>query len=83
MLGVALARRASTASTSQPPTRLTDLLIPDFPVIYADQRVRDVWETVVDSPAERTPVLQDAQSRRLLGAVYKSDLLEQAKYLFM
>jgi len=56
--------------------------VADLPVVYADQRVFDIWQTVVESPAERTPVLADPQSRRLVGVLNKSELLKQARQLF-
>jgi CIC family chloride channel protein len=54
----------------------------DFPVVYAGQRLTDVWQTVVESPAERTPVLSDPQRRRVVGMLQKSELLKQARELF-
>jgi len=62
---------------------LRDLVLKDFPVVYAGQRVLDVWQTVVESPAERTPVLSDPEHRRVVGIVQKSDLLRQAGDLFV
>jgi chloride channel protein, CIC family len=56
--------------------------VKDLPVVYANQRLFDIWQTVVESPAERTPVLSDPQSRRLVGALNKSELLKQARQLF-
>lgn len=56
--------------------------VADLPVVYADQRLFDVWQAVVESPAERTPVLADPQSRRLVGVLNKSELLKQARQLF-
>jgi CIC family chloride channel protein len=54
----------------------------DFPVVYAGQRLLDVWQTVVESPAERTPVLSNPQERRVVGMLQKSELLKQARNLF-
>ncbi|ARP83407.1 hypothetical protein CAL12_23040 [Bordetella genomosp. 8] len=54
----------------------------DFPVVYADQRLLDVWQTVVESPAERTPVLSDREGRQVVGMLQKSELLKQAGSLF-
>lgn len=59
-----------------------DMVAADFPVVYAGQKLFDVWQTVIESPAERTPVLSDADSRRVVGVLQKSDLLKQAKTLF-
>jgi CIC family chloride channel protein len=61
---------------------LPDLAAGDFPVVYAGQRLFDVWQTVVESPAERTPVLGDPASARLVGTLHKSELLKQAQNLF-
>jgi CIC family chloride channel protein len=63
-------------------TTLADMAARDFPVVYAGQRLLDVWQTVVESPAERTPVLSDPESRRVVGVLQKSELLKQARYLF-
>ncbi|MFC4274149.1 chloride channel protein [Achromobacter aloeverae] len=60
----------------------TSAYVPDLPVVYAHQRLFDVWQTVVESPAERTPVLSDPESRRLVGVLNKSELLKQARLLF-
>lgn len=65
-----------------PPRDLSSFLIPAFPTVRATDRVRDVWETVVASPAERVPVLADAQSRRVVGVLLKSDVLKRARDLF-
>jgi chloride channel protein, CIC family len=54
----------------------------DFPVVYAGQRLLDVRQTVVESPAERTPVLSDREGRQVVGMLYKSELLKQAGSLF-
>jgi len=54
----------------------------DFPVVYAGQRLLDVWQTVVESPAERTPVLNDREGRQVVGMLQKSELLKQARNLF-
>jgi CIC family chloride channel protein len=61
--------------------RLADMANVDFPVVYAGQKLVDVWETVIESPAERTPVLSDPQERRVVGMLWKSDLLKQAQRL--
>jgi CIC family chloride channel protein len=37
---------------------------------------------VVESPAERTPVLSNPQERRVVGMLQKSELLKQARNLF-
>jgi CIC family chloride channel protein len=63
-------------------TTLLDIAGRDFPVVYAGQRLLDVWQTVVESPAERTPVLSDPDSRRVVGVLQKSELLKQARHLF-
>ncbi|HEY4370318.1 MAG TPA: chloride channel protein [Burkholderiales bacterium] len=65
-----------------PPRDLSSFLLPEFPTVRATDRVRDVWETVVASPAERVPVLADAQSRRVVGVLLKSDVLKRARDLF-
>jgi len=57
---------------------LADLAAADFPVVYAGQRLPDVWQTVVDSPAERTPVLDGPEGRRVVGMLQKSELLRRA-----
>jgi CIC family chloride channel protein len=62
--------------------QLMDLVSADFPVVFAGQRLLDVWQTVVESPAERTPVLSDSQDRRVVGMLRKSELLRQARNLF-
>ncbi|AOB32568.1 hypothetical protein AKI39_20275 [Bordetella sp. H567] len=61
---------------------LTRMATTDFPVVYAGQRLLDVWQTVVESPAERTPVLSDRDERRVVGMLQKSELLKQARNLF-
>jgi CIC family chloride channel protein len=61
---------------------LARMLTADFPVVYAGHRLVDVWQTVVESPAERTPVLSDPQERRVVGMLQKSELLKQARNLF-
>jgi chloride channel protein, CIC family len=63
-------------------TTLAGMVAADFPVVYASQRLLDVWQTVVESPAERTPVLSDPQERRVVGMLQKSELLKQARNLF-
>jgi CIC family chloride channel protein len=54
----------------------------DFPVVYAQQKLFDIWETVVNSPAERTPVLDSGTNRKVVGMLQKSELLKQARALF-
>lgn len=61
---------------------LREMADADFPVVYASQRLLDVWQTVVESPAERTPVLSDPTQRRVVGILQKSELLKQARQLF-
>jgi CIC family chloride channel protein len=63
-------------------TTLARIVTTDFPVVYASQRLVDVWQTVVESPAERTPVLSDLPGRRVVGMLQKSELLKQARNLF-
>ena len=63
-----------------PPSR--DMILEEFPVVYAEQRLLDAWQVVIDSPAERTPVLNDSVERRVVGVVQKSDLLRRAGQLF-
>lgn len=63
-----------------PPPR--DIILEEFPVVYREQRLLDAWQVVIDSPAERTPVLSDAVERRVVGFVQKSDLLRRAGLLF-
>jgi CIC family chloride channel protein len=60
---------------------LASLLHRDFPTVCANDRLRDIWETVVASPAERVPVLADPQSRRVVGVLHKSDVLQRARDL--
>ncbi|GAA4332150.1 ClcB-like voltage-gated chloride channel protein [Pigmentiphaga soli] len=60
---------------------LADMADTAFPVVYADQKVVEAWETVIASPAERTPVLSDAQERKVIGFLQKSDLLKEARHL--
>jgi len=60
---------------------LAPLVHRDFTVVYATDRLRDVWETVVVSPAERVPVLADPVSRRMVGMLPKSDVLRRARDL--
>lgn len=62
---------------------LRDIVLNDFPVVYADQALRSAWKTVVESPAERMPVLNSAADRRMIGVVQKSNLLRQAGELFV
>ncbi|MEI2415545.1 chloride channel protein [Orrella sp. JC864] len=57
---------------------LQDLMDPAFPTVLARDRLVDIWQTVVDSPAERLPVLADAQSRRVVGVLPKSEVLQAA-----
>lgn len=61
---------------------LDGLMVDAFPVVFASDRLVDVWQTVVESPAERTPVLADRRTRQLVGVLRKSDLLRQAGQLF-
>ena len=63
------------------PASLSTLVHRDFPTVCASDRLRDIWETVVASPAERVPVLADAQSRRVVGVLLKSDVLQRARDL--
>lgn len=57
---------------------LTALIERDFPMVLADDRLLDVWQIVVTSPAERVPVLADRQSRRVVGVLPKSEILDAA-----
>jgi CIC family chloride channel protein len=52
------------------------------PVVYSNQKLFDVWKTVVESPAEHTPVLADPHSMKITGVLRKSDLLNEARSLF-
>lgn len=65
-----------------PAPALHELVLDEFPVVYAGQRLLDAWQIVVESPAERTPVLSDPVQRRVVGTVQKSDLLRRAGELF-
>jgi CIC family chloride channel protein len=60
---------------------LSALVHRDFPTVCEGDRLRDVWETVIASPAERVPVLADRQSRRVVGVLLKSDVLKRARDL--
>jgi CIC family chloride channel protein len=64
-----------------PPRDLAAYLLPEFPTVLATARLRDVWETVVASPAERIPVLAGADARRVVGVLHKSDVLKRARDL--
>ncbi|MBO1114765.1 chloride channel protein [Bordetella petrii] len=66
-----------------PAPLLRDLVLDEFPVVYKGQPLREAWQIVVESPAERTPVLSDAVERRVIGFVQKSDLLRRAQDLFI
>src|SRR5690606_24988424 len=48
---------------------LAQLLDREFPTVLAGERLLDVWQTVVRSPAERVPVLADARTRRVVGTL--------------
>ncbi|MGO4763447.1 chloride channel protein [Cupriavidus sp. 2KB_3] len=69
-------RNTGTAETS-----IAALVSRDFPTVCANERLRDVWETVVASPAERIPVLADPTTRRVVGVLHKSVVLEHAREL--
>jgi CIC family chloride channel protein len=52
-----------------------DVLNSSFPYALVTQPVSRAIELLAESNAERLPVLEDAQTRRLLGSVSKRDLL--------
>jgi CIC family chloride channel protein len=69
------------ASVAGTPPELGSLIQRDFPNVNESERLRDVWETVVASPAERIPVLAESGSRRVVGVLHKSDVLKRARDL--
>jgi CIC family chloride channel protein len=71
----------AVANTTAPPGGLSAFVQREFPTVCATDRLRDVWETVVASPAERVPVLADSASRRVVGVLHKSDVLKRARDL--
>ena len=46
-----------------------------FPVVYVSDPMSSAVELLAERDAERLPVLDDPQSRKLLGSVSKRDLL--------
>jgi CIC family chloride channel protein len=71
----------AAGSAGAPPAGLSALIHRDFPTVCASDRLRDVWETMVASPAERVPVLADPHTRRVVGVLHKSDVLQRARDL--
>lgn len=65
------------------PRTLLSLISPEFPTLFANDRLVDIWEKVVASPAERLPVLADGTSKRVMGVLPKSVVLEQARRAFV
>jgi len=51
----------------------------EFIVLYQQSSYEQAWATFSSSPLERLPVLENAQSRRLLGVITKAALLSKAK----
>lgn len=52
-----------------------DIMNTYFPVVYVDDPMSSAVELLAESDAERLPVLENPQSRKLLGSVSKRDLL--------
>lgn len=79
---VSLHAIVAACESPEPRPALADMPRIPVPVVYPEQSVLAVWKTVVESPAEHTPVLDAIQTRRVLGVLKKSDLLNEAGGLF-
>lgn len=51
----------------------------EFTVLYQSSSYEQAWAVFSSSPLERLPVLENPQSRRLLGVITKASLLSKAK----
>ncbi|WP_426785902.1 chloride channel protein (plasmid) [Rahnella variigena] len=51
----------------------------EFTTIFQQASYEQAWAMFSNSPLERLPVLEDAESRRLLGVITKASLLNKAK----
>ncbi|WP_045046724.1 chloride channel protein [Rouxiella chamberiensis] len=51
----------------------------EFTVLYQQSSFEEAWAVFSASPLERMPVLENADSRRLLGVITKAALLSKAK----
>jgi CIC family chloride channel protein len=51
----------------------------EFTTLYQNASYEQAWATFSDSPLERLPVLENAETRRLLGVITKAALLNKAK----
>ena len=52
----------------------------EFTTLYQNTSYEQAWAKFSDSPLERLPVLENAETRRLLGVITKAALLNKAKY---
>jgi CIC family chloride channel protein len=82
-LGALSLHEIVAASEGPDPDRsLASMQYTPVPVVYGNQKLFDVWKTVIESPAEHTPVLADPHSMKIIGVLRKSDLLNEARSLF-
>jgi len=51
----------------------------EFTTLYQNTSYEQAWASFSDSPLERLPVLENAETRRLLGVITKASLLNKAK----
>jgi CIC family chloride channel protein len=51
----------------------------EFTVLYQQSSYEEAWAVFSSSPLERLPVLENAETRRLLGVITKAALLSKAK----
>lgn len=58
---------------------IADFIEQEFTTLYQNVSYEQAWAMFSDSPLERLPVLENAQTRRLLGVVTKASLLNKAK----
>jgi CIC family chloride channel protein len=58
---------------------ITAYIEQEFTTLYQDASYEQAWAMFSDSPLERLPVLENAETRRLLGVITKASLLNKAK----
>jgi len=58
---------------------ITAFIEQEFTTLYQDASYEQAWAMFSDSPLERLPVLENAETRRLLGVITKASLLNKAK----
>ncbi len=82
MLGAVSIHALHRALAHGPQSSVADLMERDFPTLTPDSRLHDALAMFSANALNRIPLVRDAQSRELLGIVYKRRVLQEASTMF-